>query len=108
MSNLKPQPGSRRQREFQKRDKVLDYTQKIRVMLIERATAAAEFLDRTQGSVTSVQVFAKMRADGFGDRLDEVDPRFIGAVFRRGWHRIGYKPDGSHGRPVAQWTQRSE
>lgn len=65
------------------------------------ATELAIGLARERGSVTSVEVWAELARRGH--TLDG-DPRWMGAVFRRGWRRVGWDITGSHGRPVARWT----
>jgi hypothetical protein len=59
--------------------------------------------------VTSVEVFAEMRAQGYDTALDMVDPRWMGAVFREDiWTRSGFETTGSHRRPVAIWKLTGE
>jgi hypothetical protein len=103
-----PDPVKRRVREKAKRDGVLDVFAATRAALIRRATEIALKLATDTGTVTSVQVFDVMRSEGLGPMLDEVDPRWIGAVFREGngWRRKTYISDGSHGRPVSVWERK--
>ena len=68
------------------------------------ATALEITINHTKkhGGVTSSDVFEPMR------RLDilpkNVDPRWMGAVFRRKcWKRVGYVNGGSHLRPISIW-----
>lgn len=107
MSNLAPPPGARKRREHAKRDRVLDALQQTRADLIAAADTVARRLCAQNGQVTSTEVFDELRVQGHGPKLDQVDPRFMGAVFRKGngWNRIGFEPIGSHGRPVAVWTR---
>ena len=46
-----------------------------------------------QGRVTSTEVLEAMR-ENYPELLEDVDPRFMGCVFRRGWRRIGYEGNG--------------
>lgn len=91
--------------ERRKRDAALDLLDKRRAELIARAHQIATYFCRENGTVTSPQVIAELKKEG-APGLDEVDPRFMGAVFRagRGWRRIGYRAAGSHARPVSVWT----
>ncbi len=91
------------QTEEQKRDIVLDASEETRARLLKEARAVARSLAAMKGRVTSVEVLNEMRALGWGAEIDRVDPRFMGAVFRRGWERIGWECTGSHARPVAIW-----
>jgi hypothetical protein len=71
--------------------------------LIARASGYARTIALMQNSVTSTDVFNKLKEQGID--TSGVDPRFMGAVFRqRGWKRVGYSPCGSHGRAVSVWT----
>lgn len=96
------------QGELFERDRVLDCLEDVRAELIDAATVAARIICERRGSVTSVQVFRYLRECGYGRRLDAVDPRWMGAVFRsgKGWKRVGWDQTGSHGRPVAVWVRR--
>ena len=92
--------------EMDKRDEALDSLEAARDELIAVAKSIAYQLAREHGTVTSPQVIAEMKRLGWGDRLAEVDLRFMGVVFRRGWQRKGWatgKEGGSHARPVAIW-----
>jgi hypothetical protein len=64
---------------------------------------AIELANR-DGSVTSTKVLAEMRVRGY--EVDSAEKRFMGAVFRKGWTRIGYEPTGSHNRPMSIWTRK--
>ena len=94
------------QTEAEKRDTALERLEKTRAELIAEGRRVADELAYANGSVTSVEVFAKMRDNGWGPDLDDVDPRWAGCLFRKGWRRVGYEPAGSHGRPVARWEKR--
>ena len=91
--------------EIKARDEALDRLEGTRRELIEVASEMARNLCELRGSVTSTEVAITMRGIGWGSEMDAVDPRWLGAVFRRGWKRIGYEATGSHGRPVARWTK---
>lgn len=89
------------------RDQALDRLQQWRAGLVEVARDIAIRLARQRGRVTSVEVFAEMRAQGYDDALDAVDPRWMGAVFNEDiWSREGWETTGSHKRPVAIWSLR--
>lgn len=103
-SRLNPEPE---QTEEQKRDAVLDRMEITRADLISIARMTARDIAAENGTVTSPEVFAQMKADGYGPDLSACDPRWMGAVFRRGWKRVGWESGGSHGRPVARWEVKS-
>lgn len=86
------------------RDQVLDVLEEWRKCLVLEAKSRAVRLAKRNGSVTSVEVLDQLRADPeWSTAVDAVDPRFMGAVFRKGWRRLGWEPAGSHARPVARW-----
>lgn len=58
------------------------------------------------GTVTSPDVVADLKTRG--QWFTGLDPRLMGAVFRRGWNRTGFVRGGSHGRPVALWELKEE
>jgi len=88
-----------------KRDAALDLLKAARAELISAATKIAHLICATTGRVTSVEVLAEMEKDPrYAQRLKEVDPRWIGAVFRSGWTQVGQEAKGSHKRKVAIWT----
>lgn len=91
--------------EIEKRDEVLDALAKYRGDAIGLAKKAALVIYEHQGQVTSSDVLGYMRRN-FGKRIEGLDPRFMGAVFRYGWKRKGYRAQGSHGRPVSVWVRR--
>lgn len=100
--------GQRRAAELKARDEVLDRLAASRATLIEIASRIARRLCQEQGQVTSTDVFREMR-DDYRELMADVDPRWMGAVFRkRGWRCLGYRQDGSHGRPVPIWTEASQ
>jgi hypothetical protein len=65
----------------------------------------ANMLFMQHGRVTSTEVLEVMR-EHHPELLEDVDPRFMGCVFRRGWRRIGYEDSGSHRRPVSIWVRK--
>lgn len=91
-----------RKAERKKRDSSLDRLEVTRSYLINLAKDFALRLFRAKGCVTSSEVLFLLRSE-VPEMLDGIDPRFMGAVFRNGWVRIGYEPLGSHCRPVAVW-----
>lgn len=91
--------------EIEKRDEVLDALKVTRASLIAIAKATAWNIAKMTGNVTSSDVLRVMRASNI-DGLSDVDARFMGAVFRYGWKRKGYRSQGSHGRPVSVWVRR--
>lgn len=95
------------QTEAAKRDAVLDRYEDTRETLLEAGRRTALALCGEHDGITSVMVLARLRADGWGAQLDAVDSRWAGGVFRtgQGWKRVGYRPDGSHCRPVAVWVR---
>lgn len=99
-------PGPERN-ETAARDHALDQLEKWRSGLVEIGREIAIQLARRRNRVTSVEVFAEMRAQGYDEALDAVDPRWMGAVFREEiWQREGWETTGSHRRPVAIWSLR--
>jgi hypothetical protein len=92
--------------EEEKRDAVLDHLASLRADLVRLAREAALRLAHANGSVTSSDVLRELRATGHGPAIDSVDRRFMGVVFRDGWERTGWVPDGSHSRPIAVWRRR--
>lgn len=98
----------RRMSEVEKRDRQLDMFELTRAELLDVAKEAAVKLANAHGTVTSPAVVKELRRCGWGQSLDRVDLRFMGAVFRRGWKRVGWalgaSSPGSHARPVAIWS----
>ena len=87
------------------RDQVLDVLEEWRKCLVLEGRSRAVAIARRKGSVTSTEVLAELRADPeWADAVDAVDPRFMGAVFRKGWARAGWDTSGSHARPVSRWV----
>jgi hypothetical protein len=89
-------------KERAKKERALELLSAHREQRIIAARAIAKEIHDRQGAVTSPQVIAELRRRGF--EPDEEDKRFMGAVFRAGWKRIGYEPSGSHCRPVSVWV----
>lgn len=87
------------------RDQVLDVLEEWRKCLVLEGRSRAVAIARRNGSVTSTEVLAELRADPeWADAVDAVDARFMGAVFRKGWARAGWETSGSHARPVSRWV----
>lgn len=87
--------------ELEKKEEVLNQLAESRRELITRAKEIALEIYEREGTVSSPQVLAVLREENPFD----VDPRFMGAVFRKGWLRVGWTTAGSHGRPVSVWKR---
>lgn len=87
----------------QARDAALDHHERTKAELVEAGREWARKLAAVNGTVSSPEVFRALRAAGWGAELDAANPTWMGAVFRRGWERVGYEPSGSHCRPVSVW-----
>lgn len=99
-------PGPQ-ERETEGREEALDNLEKWRSALVEIGRNVAITLAQHRKRVTSVEVFAEMRAQGYDGALDACDPRWMGVVFREDiWQREGWETTGSHRRPVAIWSLR--
>lgn len=86
------------------RDEALDNLEAYRGALCEIGREVAIEVAQQRGRVTSVEVFSEMRARGYDEAMDSVDPRWMGVVFRESvWKRRGWEQTGSHRRPVAIW-----
>jgi len=86
------------------RDAALDNLEAHRGSLCETGREIAIELTKLRGRITSVEVFSEMRARGYDEDLNAVDPRWIGVIFREKiWRRRGWEQTGSHRRPVAIW-----
>jgi hypothetical protein len=93
--------------EVQGRDAALDLLSERRADLVEEGRSTAIHIAKQRGRVTSVEVFAQLRAYGYDAALDSADPRWMGVVFREDiWEREGFEGTGSHKRPVAIWKLR--
>lgn len=93
--------------EQEARDDALDQLKRWRSGLVEVGRDIAIRIAQQRKRVTSVEVFAEMRAQGYDDALDACDPRWMGAVFNEDiWQREGWEQTGSHKRPVAIWSLR--
>lgn len=93
------------EREIAERDAAIARIGAANAALVEVAKDTARRIADSHGTVTSTQVLAALREEGYGAVLDAVDRRFMGAVFwpGSGWERVGWSTTGSHGRPVAVW-----
>lgn len=86
------------------RDHAIDQLAQWRAGLVEIGREIAIELAKNRGRITSVEVFAEMRARGYDEALDACDPRWMGVVFKEDiWKRDGWEQTGSHKRPVAIW-----
>lgn len=72
--------------------------------LVEVAKRYALALAQKNGRVSSTDVLEAMRQAGY--EVDKAEKRFMGAVFRKDWKRIGYENSGSHNRPVSVWVRK--
>jgi hypothetical protein len=102
------EPIERRQQQRDaERDIVLARLDDLRSELIAIADRIALQMDADEGSVTAPRLILALRAAGFGEMLDAVDPRWIAAVLlpSRGWRCIGESREGSRSRPVKIWTR---
>jgi hypothetical protein len=104
-------PGTRSPRELhyreqqQKREREFAEQRLLaaRGDMIKLARTVAREIAERDGQVTSPQVVRELRARGHGPTLDKIDRRFMGPVFRKGWKRVGYANEGSHGAAVSVW-----
>ena len=87
------------------KEKVLNTLEVVRAELIDQAKTIAEEIADIKGTVNSSEVVYEMRLRGIG-AVDLVDKRFMGAVFRKGWERVGFSPTGSHSRPISIWRKK--
>jgi hypothetical protein len=90
------------------RDRVLGYLAARRAVLIHAADRIALELAARDGSVCMPRILRALREHGYGDDLDDVDPRWTGAVLlpSRGWERTGeIVREGSRARPVPMWRR---
>jgi hypothetical protein len=84
------------------RDEALDALEASRSNMIRQGRASALRIALMLGYTTSTMVFEDLRARGLLD--ESVDPRWMGAVFRGGWKRVGWQDTRSHKRRVAMWA----
>lgn len=95
------------QLEAKARDAALDKLEEYRSGLVEIGREVAIQLAKRRNRITSIEVFATLRAQGYDAALDAADPRWMGVVFREDiWQREGWERTGSHKRPVAIWSLR--
>lgn len=90
------------------RDRALNLFERTRQELLAVARVIALEIFQVRGRVTAPEVFGLLKDRGFEEALGQVDPRFMGAVFREGsgWRRIGWENKGSHRRPVSIWVRK--
>ena len=91
------------------RDAALDRLETTRRNLIQIARNVADELCARHVQVTAPDVKRAMLDRGLIDDDErQLDPRWMGAVFRagQGWERVGWTPEGSHCRPVAIWRTK--
>lgn len=91
--------------EAQARDQALDAIEQFRAKAVALARTAADVVHAEKGRVSSTDVLNLMRQQGHGPLIDSIDARFMGAVFRNGWTRVGWERTGSHKRPVPMWSR---
>lgn len=97
------------EQEQAKRDEALDLLERYRAQLIEEAKKRAYQIASRVGYVTSPMVLADLReSPQWAPIVEQADSRFMGAVFRKGWTRVGWDGTGSHKRPVARWQYTGE
>lgn len=86
------------------RDEALDNLEEHRTELIAIGRKIAIQMATLHGRTCGPQVMNEMRKRNVPG-IDQVDPRFMGAIFRGGvgWKRVGYEPIGSHGGTVSIW-----
>ncbi len=77
---------------------------------VARARVIAQKIALDTGTVTGARVLKSLRDENFPD-LDQIDPRFMGQVFKEErWEKAGTSSEpgshGSHGRPVTVWRLR--
>jgi hypothetical protein len=89
--------------ESRKKDEALDHFDHTATWLVEKAKTIALRLSEKQGTVTSPEVLQILEREVPG--LLGRDPRFMGAVFRSGWERVGFVASGSHRRMVSLWRR---
>jgi len=90
--------------EREKRDQILDRLQEKRKELIEIAKKTAHEIADAGLVVTSPMVLELMRERGVD--FANLDTRFMGVVFRSGWVRVGFVPEGSHAQPISLWRRK--
>jgi hypothetical protein len=89
--------------ENAKKERALDAVEISSKDLVDLAKQIADDIAEKNGTVTSPQVLARVIA--ICPNLQGRDPRFMGAVFRKGWERVGFENAGSHSRPVSIWRK---
>lgn len=91
--------------EKAKRDAALDNLERTRAFLISEGKKIAIQMAQETGTTTGVRVMQEMLKQEYAPLLDEVDRRFMGAVFGRSkiWVRIGFENKNSHGGLCSIW-----
>lgn len=96
------------------RDEALKRVERGNSQLVFIALPIARDMARKDGEVTSTALWRRLNDMAEHDEnlrglLDDADPRWMGAIFnRREWHRKGWRPEGSHKRPVSVWIRQPE
>lgn len=73
--------------------------------LLALARTAAEAIDRERGKVSTTDIVARLKQEGHGDLLKNVNINCIPSIFRFGWNRIGVESTGYQNRPVGVWSR---
>jgi hypothetical protein len=94
-------------KECEKRDRILNRLARTRSRLVSQAYKIALQLARQNGRVSAPEVLRIMRKRKYRG-LKNIDPRFMGVVFRTGWERIGLAWHGSHGQAVTVWQREAD
>lgn len=93
--------------EIARKEQALNTFEVTRKSLIQRGKEIANELYAKNGSVTSPQVVDRLEKENFPG-INQVDRRFMGAVFRKGWERVGFVAEGSHSQPISKWVQKTQ
>ena len=89
--------------EAKGRDDALELLEQHRSELIGRAKEIAFDLATRNGTVTSPEVVKILKSED-APQIHEVDLRFMGCVFRKGWTRVKFANKGSHKQPISVWA----
>jgi hypothetical protein len=91
--------------EGAKRDLALARIEEARPHIVGTALRVAQAIAKRNGTVTSTEVLRALRQNpATASMIQDADPRFMGAVFRRDcWVADGWDDSGSHRRPVRIW-----
>lgn len=90
-------------KEKRKRDDALDLLALYRRQLIGRAKEIALDFVKKNGTVTAPQIVRQLKSE-HAVGINQVDLRFMGCVFRKGWIRRGFINQGSHCQPISVWA----